>query len=121
MSRTQEKIRRVQVAIENDLARPWKAEDLARLVSLSPSHLRQLFKDETGKTSLQDLKRIRLHAAFKLLTIGLLSVKEVMHRVGMNNHSHFVKDFKKLFGSVPSKVKRLDRDSDQHPGILDRR
>lgn len=83
--------------------------------------MRQLFKDETGKTSLQDLKRIRLHAAFKLLTTGLLSVKEVMHRVGINNHSHFVKDFKRLFGTVPSKVETLDRDSDQHSGVLDRR
>src|SRR5260370_27247712 len=112
MSRTQQKIRSVQVAIENDFLHPWTIGELSRVVNLSPSHLRKIFKDETGKTPLQQLKKLKLNAAYTLLTTDFLSVKEVMHRVGVNNHSHFVKDFKKLFGVVPSKVEGVNRESD---------
>jgi AraC-like DNA-binding protein len=45
-----------------------------------------------------------MRLAMTLLTSQFLSVKEVMNLVGIANHSHFAKDFKKAYGMSPSKV-----------------
>jgi len=99
-------------AMENDVRRSWTTQECARLVNLSSSHLRKTFKDELRRTPRQHLKKLRLRTAFTLLTTEFLSVKEVMHRVGINNHSHFVKDFKKAYGTVPSRIELLVEISD---------
>ena len=107
LSRTQDKrIQKVQVVIQNDLRRSWTAQELAQLVNLSPSHLRRLFKDETGRSLCRHLKGIRMHLAMTLLTSQFLSVKEVMNRVGIANHSHFTKDFKSAHGISPSRINK---------------
>ena len=99
-------------AMENDVRRSWTTQEFGRLVNLSSSHLRKTFRQELGRTPHQHLKGLRLHAAYTLLTTEFLSVKEVMHRVGINNHSHFVKDFKKAYGTVPSRIELLVEISD---------
>ncbi len=103
--------RRIQVvisAIESDFRRAWNIEELARLINLSPSRLRHLFKNEMGKTPLQHLKSLRLREAEQLLRTTFLSVKEVMNRVGLSDESHFVHEFKKAYGLAPSKYRSVN-------------
>jgi AraC-like DNA-binding protein len=38
-----------------------------------------------------------------------LTIKEVAVRVGVNDISHFVRDYKALFGQTPSEARRLSR------------
>jgi AraC family transcriptional regulator, arabinose operon regulatory protein len=92
-------------AIETDFARAWDIARLARLVNLSPSRLRHLFKAETGKTPAKYLKSIRLREAEKLLRTTFLNVKEIMNRVGIADESYFGHEFKKEYGSPPSKYR----------------
>ena len=75
---------------------------IARQVNLSPSRLRHLFKKETGKTPAQFLKSLRLKQAALLLSTTFLSVKEISNRVGISNTSHFVREFKKIYGLAPT-------------------
>jgi AraC family transcriptional regulator of arabinose operon len=75
---------------------------IARQVNLSPSRLRHLFKKETGKTPAQYLKSLRLQQAALLLSTTFLSVKEISNRVGIPNTSHFVREFKKVYGVAPT-------------------
>lgn len=37
-----------------------------------------------------------------LLETSFLSVKEITHNVGLNDESHFVRDFKKVYGVPPT-------------------
>jgi hypothetical protein len=43
-----------------------------------------------------------MERAKNLLESSFLSVKEIAYRVGMNDESHFVRDFKATYGSSPS-------------------
>ena len=106
--------RRVQIvraAIEADFQRAWISEDLARLVNLSTSRLRHLFKAETGATPAQYLKSVRMREAQKLLLTTFLSVKEVMNRVGITDESYFGHEFRKVYGMAPSKFRNSGRGS----------
>lgn len=84
-----------------DLNREVSVDDLAQLVNLSPSRLRHLFKEETGVSPAQYLKSHRLLKAQQLLETTLLSLKEIMHRAGFRDRSHFMRDFKKAYGLPP--------------------
>ena len=100
--------RRVQIvraAIESDFRRAWHIEELGRLVNLSTSRLRHLFKGETGTTPTQYLKSVRMREAQKLLLATFLSVKEIMNRVGITDESYFGHEFRKTYGLAPSKYR----------------
>lgn len=78
-------------------------DELARSMNLSPLSLRRLFKGETGITLTQYLRLLRMRKAKELIENTFLSVKEIMSQVGIKDKSHFVKEFKKVYGFPPSK------------------
>jgi AraC family transcriptional regulator of arabinose operon len=97
--------RRIQIIIalmERETSTSPDMSGIARQVNLSPSRLRHLFKKETGKTPAQFLKSLRLRQAALLLSTTFLSVKEISNRVGITNTSHFVREFKKVYGVAPT-------------------
>jgi AraC family transcriptional regulator of arabinose operon len=97
--------RRIQIIVALMESRISASPDMlgiASQVNLSPSRLRHLFKKETGKTPAQFLKSLRLRQAALLLSTTFLSVKEISNRVGIPNTSHFVREFKKVYGVAPT-------------------
>lgn len=54
---------------------------------------------------IQYLKFLRMEQAKYLLETSFLSVKEITHRVGLNDESHFVRDFKKVYGAPPNRYR----------------
>jgi AraC-like DNA-binding protein len=58
------------------------------------------------------MKLLRMERAKYLLENSFLSVKEIMRTVGINNRSHFVKDFKKLYGRTPTQVRSRPAEDD---------
>lgn len=103
---------RVRHAIDllsRDLSRNLDMEALANSVNLSTSRLRHLFKDETGVTPAQYLKRLRLERARELIDGSFLRLKELMPQVGISDESHFVRDFKKEHGLPPIKYRHRHR------------
>ncbi|MBV9925477.1 MAG: helix-turn-helix transcriptional regulator [Acidobacteria bacterium] len=94
-------MRDVIQVLQKDLGREIPVEELARLVNLSASHLRLLFRKETGVTPDRYLKSLRIEKATELLENSFLSVKEIMLKVGVGDLSHFVRDFKTARGLTP--------------------
>ena len=95
------RVRQVIKLLSKDLSRDVDIKALANFVDLSASRLRHLFKDETGLTPAQYLKRLRLERAKELMEGSFLRLKEVMPQVGITDESHFVRDFKKTHGLPP--------------------
>jgi AraC-like DNA-binding protein len=87
--------------IQKDLSRKLTLKQMAQAVGLSSSHLRALFVEETGMTPLQYQKKLRMSEAKNLLETTFLNVQEIMARVGINDVSHFIRDFKRVYGSTP--------------------
>ena len=76
-------------------------------VNLSPSRLRQLFKQETGTSLMRYLRNLRMERAKELLETTLLTVKKVAARSGISSVSHFVRDFQTAYGHTPTQHRVL--------------
>ena len=79
--------------------------EMAQIVNLSPSRLRYLFKKETGVAPAHYLRTFRLEQAKELLETTFLSVKEIIRSIGVNDQSHFIREFKKSYGLTPAQYR----------------
>lgn len=75
------------------------------LVSGLPCREDCRIKQQTGISFTRQIKRLRLRRAQLLLRETCWNVKEVMNQVGLSDHSHFAKDYKKEFGESPTETR----------------
>jgi transcriptional regulator GlxA family with amidase domain len=99
------RLQKVVYLIQKDLSRKVTLSEMAQAVNLSAEHLRRLFKSEIGMTPVQYQKKLRLLEARRLLESTFLNVQEIMVRVGLSDDSHFVRDFKKIYGLTPAQYR----------------
>ena len=78
---------------------------LAASCNMSPSRLRHIVKQKTGVSFSRYIKTLRLRRARQLLQETFWSIKRVMLEVGLSDHSHFAKDYKKEFGESPTQTR----------------
>ena len=110
-----QRVRAVIALMNANLDRKLTLCEMAMAVGLSSSHLRRLFKSQTGKPVATYLKDLRLQHSLDLLETTFLSVKEVAARVGQSAN-HFVTDFKKVHGVTPARfAARYRRTGKSHP------
>ncbi|HKR11409.1 MAG TPA: helix-turn-helix transcriptional regulator [Pyrinomonadaceae bacterium] len=76
--------------------------EFAQSVNLSVWRLCHIFKSDVGMPPMRYLRLLRMERAKFLLESSFLSVKEIAYRVGLNDESHFVRDFKSTYGSSPA-------------------
>jgi len=100
-----ERIKRVIERMQGDPSRTFSLGEMAESVNLSPPYFCYLFKTITGVPPAKYLKTLRMQEAATLLTTTFLSVKEIVSRVGCTDESHFVRDFKRLYGVTPSEYR----------------
>lgn len=105
LQRMNPRVQKVVHLIQQDLGRKVTLTEMARSVGLSVEHLRELFKSEIGMTPIQYQKKLRLLEARHLLESTFLNVQEIVVRVGLSDDSHFVRDFKKLYGHTPAQYR----------------
>ncbi len=99
------RIRKVLTLVERNLHQKLSVSMMAQAANLSPSRLHRLFKSEIGMTPMIYLRNCRMKKARSLLETTFLSVKEVARGVGVNDDSHFVRDFEKAFGVTPARYR----------------
>lgn len=100
-----ERVKRVIELMQGDPSRTFSLGDMAESVNLSPPYFCYLFKTITGVPPARYLKSLRMQQAATLLTTTFLSVKEIVRRVGCTDESHFVRDFKRIYGVTPSEFR----------------
>ena len=95
---------RVEIAlvlIQEHYNQKLTLQKISKEVHLTREHFCRLFKAETGLPPARYLKALRLQKGKELLENTLMSVKEITHKVGVNDESHFVRDFKLVYGLTP--------------------
>lgn len=95
----------VEQILEN-LRQPVSISDLAQSANVSIDHFHKLFKKETTFTPNQFIRHHRLERAKQLLETTNLRVKEIIHKVGIPDISHFVRDFKSKYGHKPNEYRQ---------------
>lgn len=104
------RIEKTLALLEVNLHRTLPSHDLARAMDLSVPRLRSLFRAETGEPLARYQKTLRMREARKLLRCTSLSLKQIMLKVGINDESHFVRDFKRASGLTPTQYRVRYRD-----------
>jgi AraC-like DNA-binding protein len=87
--------------IRSNLAESLSSTERSKRVNLSPTRLRELFRQETRNTPSRFLRDLRLGHAENLLATTFLSVKEIAFVTGAKNVSGFVRAFKNRHGVTP--------------------
>jgi AraC-like DNA-binding protein len=97
----QERVTRAKAILQERMQNPPGLEELAQMVSCSPSYLSRQFTQEGGLTMQQYLRQIRMERAAELLKTGKCNVTEAALEVGYNSLSHFSTVFHETFGCCP--------------------
>ena len=79
----------------------------AQHVDVTPPHLDRLLKEHTGLTFLQQLRRIRMRHAERLLLTTVSSIKETAYASGYTSPGSFGRDFRRVHGCSPREWRDL--------------
>ena len=76
-------------------------DDIAHMCSMSPSSVKQTFRQFTGMGVVQFYRRMKMDRAISMLRQGL-SVKEISQRLGYSDSNYFSTVFKRVIGVSPT-------------------
>lgn len=93
--------------IHRDYREPLTVEDLARESAMGVSSFHRAFKEVTGESPVQYLKKVRLLKAKGLLVLEGRQVSEAAYAVGYGSPSQFSREFKRYFRVPPSEAETL--------------
>ena len=100
-----ERVKRIIELMHGDPSRNFSLGKMAQSVNLSATYFCYLFKSITGVPPAKYLKSLRMQHSTVLLTTTFLSVKQIVRHVGLADESHFVRDFKRIYGMTPSEYR----------------
>ncbi len=94
--------------IRENLTRPFGEGDLAVIAGQSTSGLSRAFRQHTGMSMVQYVKRLRINLACQILMSDeKASITSICYEVGYNNLSNFNRQFLAEKGMTPSRFRRL--------------
>jgi len=100
------RVQKIIVLLEGNPYRALSLREIALTVNLSVSRLRLIFKAATGMSPTQYFKLLKMQEAKSLLETTFLPVKQIAAKIGTKDASHFVRDFKKVYGMSPTQYRK---------------
>jgi AraC-like DNA-binding protein len=105
-------LRRINERLEASLELGYPGiDELARICSISQSHLMRSFKTSTGWPIHKYVAEERLRAAKKMLAGEHLNSKEIASRLGFRSPAYFATAFRRMTGKTPTEYRREARES----------
>lgn len=98
-----EKLILIRNQILGDLSTPPVLKQLAQIATMSPTKLKQLFKQSFGDSIYSYFQKARMEEAAFLLRQAGYTVSQTGYELGFSNLSHFSRLFKKHYGMTPKK------------------
>lgn len=96
------RVEKILEMMRDDVRGELSLAEFAQSVNLSVWRLCHIFKSDVGMPPIKYLRLLRMERARGLLESSFLSVKEIAFQVGLNDESHFVRDFKTAYGYSPT-------------------
>jgi AraC-like DNA-binding protein len=95
----------VKSFIENNLGTDLAIERVAEIFYLSSSHLRKVFKEETGMTIKEYIDDLRIRRAKEMLEDPLIKIGDIAEQVGYLSAQTFTRAFKLATGQAPGEYR----------------
>jgi len=99
--------RRVKAYIAENLDKPVRLENLARIVSLSASHFSRAFKQTIGRSPHVYLVESRIERAKEMMLTTREPLSQIALACGLADQSHLSKMFRRCVGCSPSVWRRV--------------
>lgn len=96
-----ERISRVQKYIHDHIYEDIDINTLASIACVTKSYLIRLFTQMCGMPPLQYINQKKIERAQLLLITDNMPIKELAYKLGFNDHSYFIRMFKKSTGMSP--------------------
>lgn len=99
-------VRQSMEYIKNHYSEKITLEKLSDYTNLSTYYLSNLIKKETGLSLIDNINRIRVGHAKKLLSNSNAGILEIAHQTGFSYQNHFASVFKKFTGITPTEYRK---------------
>lgn len=101
-SRRQSAVDEAVDILREEWSAPPTIAALARRVGLNECYLKAEFRQRTGLSIGEFVRKLRMEKALELIESGECSILQVALSVGYSNPSHFSAAFKRFYGRLPS-------------------
>ncbi|OZI12880.1 AraC family transcriptional regulator [Bacillaceae bacterium SAS-127] len=105
-----ERVKKAKELIINNLESPPSVAALAAELNVTIYKLQQAFKNHTGSTVYDFIKRTKMDKARSLLESTNMSVMEIANEIGYDNPSKFASTFKQIYSFTPLQYRKQQRD-----------
>ena len=92
--------------VAENYAADLSVADLARRANLSESQFTRIFRRQTETSPAQYIVQTRINAARTLLETTDKLLTDIAAETGFYDHAHFVKTFKRIVGTTPSRYRK---------------
>lgn len=82
-------------------------EHLSARFNMDPYYLQKFFKRSIGQSPMEYIIYLRMAKAKSLIRTSTMSISEIAYTVGVDNISHFTRQFKKLEGMTPGQYRKI--------------
>ncbi|WP_129597218.1 helix-turn-helix domain-containing protein [Anaerophilus nitritogenes] len=105
-SEENEKISKAKEMIHDNLEKIPSVKELAMILNTSIYKLQKWFKDSTGDTVYEYIKKVRIEKAKYLLENTQMSILQITNEIGYENPSKFAKLFKNYYDMTPLQYRK---------------